>query len=61
MEKAARSYELSFISALWMIFPESWKRGCPNFYAHDCRFIVLKDIVDRYKESPFLQKNGHPG
>ena len=27
---------ISFISALWMFFPESWKRSCPNFYAHDC-------------------------
>ena len=25
-----------FFSALWMVFPESWKRNCPNFYAHDC-------------------------
>ena len=24
------SYELSFFSALWMVSPESWKRGCPN-------------------------------
>ena len=24
------SYEVSFISALWMVFSESWKRGCPN-------------------------------
>ena len=29
-------YEISFFSALWMVFPESWKRSCPNFYAHDC-------------------------
>ena len=36
VKKAARSYEVSFISALWMVFPESWKRSCPNFYAHDC-------------------------
>ena len=38
VEKPARSYEVSFISALWMVFPESWKRSCPNFYAHDCMF-----------------------
>ena len=30
------SYDVSFFSALWMVFPESWKRSCPNFYAHDC-------------------------
>ena len=24
-------------SALWMVFPESWKRSCQNFYAHDCK------------------------
>ena len=22
-----------------MVFPESWKRSCPNFYAHDCKSI----------------------
>jgi hypothetical protein len=21
-----------------MVFPESWKRSCPNFYAHDCTY-----------------------
>ena len=26
-----------FFSALWMVFPESWKRSCSNFYAHNCR------------------------
>ena len=24
------SYEVVFISALWMVSSESWKRGCPN-------------------------------
>ena len=33
-------YEVSFISALWMVFPESWKRSCPNFYAHDCTYLT---------------------
>ena len=29
-------------SALWMVFPQSCKRSCPNFYAHDCmRFFAL--------------------
>ena len=36
MKKPARLYEVSFFSVLWMVFPESWKRSCPNFYAHDC-------------------------
>ena len=39
VKKAARLYEVSFFSALWMVFPESLKRSCPNFYAHDCRNI----------------------
>jgi hypothetical protein len=34
LKKAARS----FISALWMVFPESWKRSYPNFYTHNCTY-----------------------
>ena len=30
------SYEVAFISALWMVSSESWKRLYPNWYAHDC-------------------------
>ena len=37
------SPEVSFFSALWMVFPESWKRSCPNFYAHDC-MSVRRDV-----------------
>ena len=29
-KQAARSYEVSFFSALWMVSSESWKRGCSN-------------------------------
>jgi hypothetical protein len=36
VEKAAHLYEVSFVSALWMVFPESWKRIAADFYAHDC-------------------------
>ena len=36
MKNPALLYEVSFFSALWMFFLESWKRSCPNFYAHDC-------------------------
>ena len=36
-ERCSLLYEVSFSSALWMAFPASWKRSCPNFYAHDCR------------------------
>ena len=25
-----KSYEVSFFPTLWMVSPESWKRGCPN-------------------------------
>ena len=44
VKNAARSYEVSFISALWMVFPESWKRSCPNFYAHDCNSYAIAQI-----------------
>ena len=44
MKKAACSYEVSSISAIWMVFSESWKRSCSNFYAHDCKSDV--DLTD---------------
>ena len=40
------SYEVSFFSALWMVFPESWKRICPNFYAHDCILDIFNLLHD---------------
>ena len=40
VKNPALLYEVSFFSALWMVFPESWKRSCPNFYAHDCNLIL---------------------
>ena len=30
---------MSFFSALWMVFPESWKRRAADFYAHHCKYI----------------------
>ena len=39
VKKPAGLNEVSFFSALWMVFPESWKRSCSNFYAHDCNHI----------------------
>ena len=41
VKNPALLYEVSFFSALWMVFPESWKRSCPNFYAHDCIYYLL--------------------
>ena len=41
MKNPALLYEVSIFSALWMVFPESWKRSCPNFYAHDCIMIII--------------------
>ena len=41
MKNPVLLYEVSFFSALWMVFPESWKRSCPNFYAHDCNLLYL--------------------
>ena len=35
----SRVYKVSIFSALWMVFPESWKRRCPNFYAHYCSYV----------------------
>ena len=35
-KQAARSYEVSFISAIWMVSFKSWIRLRPNQYAHDC-------------------------
>ena len=60
VKNPALLYEVSFFSALWMVFPESWKRSCPNFYAHDCRWNRQKNnwwqlhnstliITSRYK------------
>ena len=36
MKNPALLYEVTFFSALWMVFPESWKRSCAIFYAHNC-------------------------
>ena len=36
VKNPAHLYEVSFFSALWMVFPESWKRRVADFYAHDC-------------------------
>ena len=45
VKNAALSYEISFFSALWMVLPESWKRSCPNFYAHDCMYLETEFSV----------------
>ena len=34
-------YEVTFSSALLMVFPESWKRSFAIFYAHDCNRYVF--------------------
>ena len=39
VKNPAHSYEVSFFSALWMVFPESWKRRVADFYAHDCKTL----------------------
>ena len=36
MKNPAYLYEVSFFSALSMVFPESWKRRVADFYAHHC-------------------------
>ena len=37
-------YEVTFFSAIWMVFSESWKRSCSNFNAH-CTFNAFKLIA----------------
>ena len=53
-------YEVWIFSALWMVFPESWKRSCPNFYAHDCNpmanlwnFHKKKMRIGDFEKCPF--------
>ena len=43
VKNPALLYEVPFFSALWMVFPESWKRSCPNFYAHDCTWYFVEE------------------
>ena len=65
LKNAAHSYEVAFFSALWMVLPESWKRSCPNFYAHDCSLFNLNNFdnspVDkgliRHEEITFIHGN----
>ena len=48
------SYELSFISALWMVFSESWRWLCLNYDAHDCD---KKNILLFWKFQPVYSSN----
>ena len=48
VKNTALLYEVSFFSVLWMVFPESWKRSCPNFYAHDCTYVVKAQGIKNY-------------
>ena len=54
MKNPALLYEVSFFSALWMVFPESWKRCCPNFYAHDCRLNSIFFLILVWIEEPVI-------
>ena len=40
VKNPALLYEVTFFSAIWMVFSESWKRSCSNFNAHDCIYIL---------------------
>ena len=72
MKNPALRAEVSFFSALWIVFPESWKRSCPNFYAHDCKkpffgksFTPLARVLDSAFEDGIEEirskaKNGRP-
>ena len=41
VKNPALLYEVSFFSALWMVFPESWTRRAADFYAHHCKSLVI--------------------
>ena len=49
VKNPAHLYELSFFSALWMVFPGSWKRRVADFYAHDCNSTILQVILAKLK------------
>ena len=49
MKKPAYSYEVSFFSALWIVFPESWKRRVADFYALDFRYAPKNLCLDLEK------------
>ena len=44
VKNPAHLYEVSFFSALWMVFPESWQRRVADFYAHDCMTDIKATI-----------------
>ena len=55
MKNPALSYEVSFFSVLWMVFPESWKRICPNFYAHDCNWVQSKKFLQQNRRENLIR------
>jgi len=60
VKNPALLYEVSFFSALWMVFPESWKRSCPNFYAHDCRYNTIT-ALDRKQDRRYSDPKARKG
>ena len=56
VKNPAHLYEVSFFSALWMVFPESWKRRVADFYAHDCSYNLLSVQWNRDR-TQWLGKN----
>ena len=55
VKKAAHLYGVSFCSALWMVFPESWKRSSPNFYAHNCIWRTFSGQDYNRNAEPFTK------
>ena len=50
VKNPALLYEVTFFSAPWMVFPESWERSCSKFYAHDCKVqIFLRSIMQKMR------------
>ena len=50
VKNPARLYEVKKNSALWMVFAESWKISCSNFYAHDCS--DFSEILEMEQNAP---------
>ena len=58
--------QFSIFSAIWMVFPESWKRRAADFYAHHCilgiffrpKFPIF-DLLASFGQSQRCQKPLH--
>ena len=47
-KKAAHSYEVSFISGIWMVSSESWKRLHPNYLICTQLYIIIFYVSNKH-------------